>query len=70
MVIPVNQKSNIGWRDKNIYEKVGILENSARGVWALTTVGRELQEINSDEIVKRLRGNDLIKDERYERDKS
>ena len=42
-------------------KKVGILENSARGVWALTTVGRELQEINSDEIVKKVREMTLLK---------
>ena len=47
--------------DKNIYEKGWNLENSARGVWALTTVGRELQEINSDEIVKKVREMTLLK---------
>ncbi len=36
-------------------KKVGILENSTRGVWALTTSGRELQAINSEEIVKKVR---------------
>ena len=44
-----------------VLKKVGILENSARGVWALTTVGRELQEINSDEIVKKVREMTLLK---------
>lgn len=36
-------------------KKVGILENSARGVWALTAEGRALEEIDSDEIVKKVR---------------
>ena len=36
-------------------KKVGILENSARGVWALTAIGRELKCVNPDEIVKKVR---------------
>lgn len=36
-------------------KKVGILENSARGVWALTAIGRELKSVNPDEIVKKVR---------------
>lgn len=36
-------------------KKVGILENSSRGVWALTTEGRELETINPEEIVQKVR---------------
>ena len=57
-------KSEVEYRlawTRTYMKKVGILENSARGVWALTTVGRELQEINSDEIVKKVREMTLLK---------
>ena len=36
-------------------KKVGILENSSRGVWSLTTKGRELEKINPEEIVQKVR---------------
>ncbi len=42
-------------------KKVGILENSARGVWSLTVKGRELENINSDEIVKKVREMTFLK---------
>lgn len=43
-------------------KKVGILENSARGIWVLTTKGREIQEINPDEIVKKVQEMILLKE--------
>ncbi|RRD92867.1 restriction endonuclease [Clostridiales bacterium COT073_COT-073] len=43
-------------------KKVGILENSERGVWSLTTKGRELHHINPDEIVKMVREMILLKE--------
>lgn len=42
-------------------KKVGILENSSRGVWALTSKGRELEEINPEEIVQQVRKMTLLK---------
>ncbi|MBU5255261.1 restriction endonuclease [Tissierella praeacuta] len=42
-------------------KKVGILENSVRGVWSLTAKGRELENINSDEIVKKVREMTFLK---------
>lgn len=36
-------------------KKVGILENSARGVWALTSKGRELKSVDSTSIVDEVR---------------
>ena len=35
-------------------KKVGILENSSRGVWSLTTTGRELEKINPEEVVQKV----------------
>lgn len=59
-------------------KKVGILENSSRGVWALTTKGRELEKINPEEIVQKVRemtflkvtngGNTNIDDDNLEND--
>lgn len=57
-------KSEVEYRlvwTRTYMKKVGILENSTRGVWALTTVGRELQEINPDEIVKKVREMTFLK---------
>lgn len=40
---------------RSYMKKVGILENSSRGVWALTTKGRELEKINPEKIVQKVR---------------
>ncbi len=42
-------------------KKVGILENSLRGVWSLTTKGRELEEIHPEEIVQKVREMTFLK---------
>ena len=42
-------------------KKVGILENSLRGVWSLTTKGRELEKINPEEIVQKVREMTFLK---------
>lgn len=42
-------------------KKVGILENSARGVWALTAMGSELQDLNPGEIVQKVREMTFLK---------
>ena len=44
-------------------KKVGILENSSRGVWALTVQGRALQKIDPEQIVERVREMTLLKAE-------
>ncbi len=36
-------------------KKVGILENSSRGVWSLTATGRNLEKITPDEVVQTVR---------------
>lgn len=42
-------------------KKVGILENSLRGVWSLTSMGRELGEINPEEVVQKVREMTFLK---------
>lgn len=59
-----SSKSEVEYRlawTRTYMKKVGILENSTRGVWALTTSGRELQAINSEEIVKKVREMTFLK---------
>ncbi|MBQ6808479.1 MAG: restriction endonuclease [Firmicutes bacterium] len=36
-------------------KKAGILENSSRGIWSLTHKGREMQSVNSADIVQQVR---------------
>lgn len=53
-----SNKSEIEYRlawARTYMKKVGILENSSRGVWALTPQGRELTSINPDAIVRQVR---------------
>lgn len=38
-------------------KKYGLIENSSRGVWALTIKGREIGTIDTDEIKRFVRGN-------------
>ncbi len=42
-------------------KKVGILENSLRGVWSLTTKGRELDNVDPVEIVQKVREMAFLK---------
>ncbi len=42
-------------------KKVGILENSSRGVWSLTAKGRELSAINPEEIIQKIREMTFLK---------
>ena len=46
---------------KTYLKKVGILENSSRGVWSLTAKGREMNQINPGEIVQQVREMTLLK---------
>ena len=46
---------------RSYMKKVGILENSSRGVWALTAKGRELEEIDPDEIVRQVQKMTALK---------
>jgi len=41
-------------------KKVGVLENSKRGVWSLTEKGRNTQKIDASEIVKAVRALDKL----------
>ncbi len=63
--IPHNlEKSNlteIGYRmawARTYLKKYGFLENSTRGVWALTPLAREKQKVNPKDVVKRVREAD------------
>ena len=52
-----SNKSEIEYRlawARTYMKKVGILENSTRGVWALTMQGREMSSIDPDAIVKQV----------------
>lgn len=42
-------------------KKVGILENSSRGVWSLIAKGRELSAINPEEIIQKIREMTFLK---------
>lgn len=44
----------LGWA-RTYLKKAGYLENSARGVWALTPKGKQNQKIDTDEVVKYVR---------------
>lgn len=46
---------------RSYMKKVGILENSSRGVWSLTAKGRELEEIDPDEIVRQVQKMTALK---------
>lgn len=41
----------LGWT-RTYLKKYGILENSRRGVWALTSEGRQIDRVNGKEVVK------------------
>ena len=59
-----SSKTEIEYRlawTRTYMKKVGILENSSREVWSLTTSGRELQKINPDEIVRKVREMTFLK---------
>ena len=63
--IPHNpEKSNlteIGYRmawARTYLKKYGFLENSTRGVWALTALAREKRKVNPKDVVKRVRETD------------
>ncbi|MFZ2097194.1 MAG: restriction endonuclease [Anaerolineales bacterium] len=43
-------------------KKFGLIENSTRGIWALTGKGSSIDKVNQKEVVKRVR--ELIKEER------
>ncbi len=55
-------KYRLAWT-RTYLKKVGILENSTRGIWALTVKGRELEEITPEEIVHHVRNAAKIKTE-------
>ena len=53
-----SSKTGIEYRlawTRTYMKKVGILENSSRGVWSLTSKGRELEKIDPIEIVQKVR---------------
>lgn len=59
-----SSKTEIEYRlawTRSYMKKVGILENSTRGVWTLTAKASELLEIDPDEIVKKVRAMTFLK---------
>lgn len=58
------EKSNqteVGYRlawARTYLKKYGLLENSSRGVWALTTNAREIESVDSSEVVRTVRALD------------
>lgn len=46
---------------KSYMKKAGILENSSRGVWSLTAKGREIETIDSKEVVQKVREMTFLK---------
>lgn len=59
-----SSKTEIEYRlawTRTYMKKVGILENSLRGVWSLTPRGRELETINPEEIVQKVREMTFLK---------
>ena len=42
----------------NLSEKHGFLENSSRGVWALTSLARQQKTVNPKEVIKQVREAD------------
>lgn len=46
---------------RSYMKKVGILENSSRGIWSLTAKGREIKTVNPNEIVAQVRAMSSIK---------
>ena len=51
----VEQSLNIALHGRNCLKNHGLLENSSRGVWALTSVGRKTEEVDEKEVVKSVR---------------
>ena len=59
-----SSKTEIEYRlawTRTYMKKVGILENSSRGVWSLTAKGREIEKINPKAIVQKVREMTLLK---------
>ena len=42
---------NLRWA-RNYLKRVGFIQNSSRGVWALTPLGQQQEKINQREVVK------------------
>jgi restriction system protein len=63
------EKSNlteVGYRlawARTYLKKYGVLENSSRGIWALTAKAKELDKINPQDVVRTVRAQDKKDDE-------
>ncbi|MEN9581210.1 MAG: Mrr restriction system protein, partial [Pseudomonadota bacterium] len=56
-----SNQTEVGYRlawARTYLKKYGHLENSARGVWSLTAQGRAVEEIDPQEVVKKVRAQD------------
>src|SRR5262249_32953354 len=50
------RRSSIAWPGLvHILQKYGLIDNSSRGVWALTNKAEAVHEVNPDEVVKSVR---------------
>lgn len=54
-------QTEVGYRlawTRTYLKKYGVLENSSRGVWALTQKGRQLERVNANEVKRFVRDED------------
>jgi restriction system protein len=60
----------LAW-SRTYLKKFGVLENSSRGVWALTTKGRELDRVDPEDVKRFVKDEyDKKKDEGHQKDKA
>jgi len=60
-----SNQTEVGYRlawARTYLKKYGLVENSSRGVWALTTKAKETTEIDPQDVVKRVREMDNRKE--------
>lgn len=56
--IHIGNRTKLGYRlawARNYLKRFGVLENSSRGVWALTSKGREIHSVDKDEVNRSVR---------------
>lgn len=59
--IHVGNRTKLAYRlawSRNYLKRFGLLENSARGVWALTLAGREAKKVDKKEVNKKVKSLD------------
>lgn len=62
-LMPNQNRTKFGYRlawARNYMKNYGLLENTSRGVWALTPAGQKLKSVDKDEIVRSVRENQKL----------